>query len=465
MPESRIQVSNISLVNPIVYSIKRLPVYKIHLFKQMKSLIQLLLGTTLLMANFSFAGLMFPSSLLTRTGSSTPQPLEVLAVKDQQGSADNSNSYIEFDTNQQGYSGTFKFNLPAAPNATVQQLILRANYRGPEKSFQKWEFQLLNVKTGKWTSLADNTGVQDLLWSDINATITTPGQFINSQNQVTLRYVTRTGGNKSELDFLAFEIISSGSTPPPTGSDPGTTPPPTGNNGNRWQPAPGLKWQIQYTGKLDTSLNVDVYNLDLFDTSASVISALRSKGKHVICYFSGGSYENWRPDSAAFPSSVLGRNLDGWAGERWLDVRKLDILLPVMKVRMEQAAQKGCDAVDPDNVDGYSNNTGFALSYNDQLAYNTALAEMAHGLGLAISLKNNVDQIKDLVSHFDFAVNEECFQYGECDLLKPFVDSGKAVFGIEYNLSNSSFCPQANTLNLDFLKKNLSLDAWRESCG
>ena len=136
-----------------------------------------------------------------------------------------------------------------------------------------------------------------------------------------------------------------------------------------------------------------------------------------------------------------------------------------MKVRMEQAAQKGCDAVDPDNVDGYSNNTGFALSYNDQLAYNTALAEMAHGLGLAISLKNNVDQIKDLVSHFDFAVNEECFQYGECDMLKPFVDSGKAVFGIEYNLSNSSFCPQANAMNLDFLKKNLSLDAWRESCG
>ena len=136
-----------------------------------------------------------------------------------------------------------------------------------------------------------------------------------------------------------------------------------------------------------------------------------------------------------------------------------------MKVRMEQAAQKGCDAVDPDNVDGYSNNTGFALSYNDQLAYNTALAEIAHGLGLAISLKNNIDQIKDLVSHFDFAVNEECFQYGECDMLKPFVDSGKAVFGIEYNLSNSSFCPQANAMNLDFLKKNLSLDAWRESCG
>ena len=135
-----------------------------------------------------------------------------------------------------------------------------------------------------------------------------------------------------------------------------------------------------------------------------------------------------------------------------------------MRTRMEQAAQKGCDGIDPDNVDGYSNNTGFALSYNDQLAYNVALAEAAHELGLAIGLKNNLDQIKDLVNYFDFAVNEECFQYDECNTLKPFVDAGKAVFGIEYNLANSSFCPQANTLNFDFLKKNLSLDAWRESC-
>ena len=93
-----------------------------------------------------------------------------------------------------------------------------------------------------------------------------------------------------------------------------------------------------------------------------------------------------------------------------------------------------------------------------------ALAEAAHSLGLAIGLKNDLDQIKDLVSYFDFAVNEECFQYGECDTLKPFVAARKAVFGIEYNLANSSFCPQANAMNFDFLKKNLSLDAWRESC-
>lgn len=436
------------------------------LSKKVKNCIQLLSGMTLLMANVSFAGLLYPSNLITKQGSATSQHLEVLAVKDQQGSSDNPQSYIELDANQTGYSGTFRFNLPAAPGSTVQGLVFQANYRGPAKSLQAWEFQLLNVKTGKWVPIADNGGVTDGVWSDIIATPANPAQFINAKNQINLRYVGRNGGSKSELDFLAIDIKSSGTsqTPPPaSGSGSGTQSPPA-SSGGRWQPTPGLKWQIQYTGTIDTTQNVDVYNLDLFDTSAATISALKSSGKHVICYFSAGSYENWRPDTAAFPASVLGRNLDGWAGEKWLDVRQLDILIPIMRVRMEQAVQKGCHAVDPDNVDGYSNNTGFTLSYNDQLAYNIALADAAHSLGLAISLKNDLDQIKDLVSHFDFAVNEECFQYSECDMLKPFIDSGKAVFSIEYTLSTSSFCPQANTMNLDSLKKNLSLDAWRQSC-
>ena len=443
-------ISNISLIKP----------------RQVKSAIKLLVGITLLSANVSFAEFIFPSNLLNKRGSSTPQPLEVLAVKDQQSSDDNSDSYIEFATDQLGYVGTFRFNLPAKPDKTIQQLIFHANYRGREKSLQKWEFQLLNVKTGKWTHIADNGNVKDGFWSDILTTIIEPSQFINSRNQITLRYVTGSGGNNSQLDFVAFErAVSDSSTDTLESRNLASSQPPTViKNGSRWQPAPGSKWQIQYTGKIDTSLGVDVYNLDLFDTSAAVISALRSTGKRVICYFSAGGHENWRPDAGSFPTAVLGRNLDGWAGERWLDIRKLDILIPIMRARMEQAAQKGCDGIDPDNVDGYSNNTGFALSYNDQLAYNVALAEAAHELGLAIGLKNNLDQIKDLVNYFDFAVNEECFQYGECNTLKPFVDAGKAVFGIEYNLANSSFCPQANTLNFDFLKKNLSLDAWRESC-
>ncbi|MCO6426841.1 endo alpha-1,4 polygalactosaminidase [Nitrosomonas communis] len=463
-----IQASNIPPINSKINSTRRFSAHKICQPQKVKSLIQLLLTMLLLIANISFAEFISPSSLLNKRGSSSPQPLDTVTVKDQQGTDDNWNNYIEFEPGSQGYQGIFKFNLPASPNKAISELIFHANYRGPEKSIQKWEFQLLN-SSGNWISIADNHNIVDWVWSDIISVIKEPGQFINNKNQITLRYRTSSHVDHSQLDYLAFEISNLESNSPEVGHNTSelddvitVTPSPTA--GTRWQPTPGLKWQIQYHDSLDTSLNVDVYNIDLFDTSATAISALQSKGKYVICYFSAGSYENWRPDTGAFPASVLGRNLDGWAGEKWLDIRQLDILIPIMQVRMKLAAKKGCNGVDPDNVDGYSNNTGFPLSYNNQLAYNIALAEAAHDLGLAIGLKNDVDQIKDLVNYFDFAVNEECFQYGECNTLKPFINAGKAVFGIEYNLSNSSFCPQANLMNFDFLKKKLSLDAWRESC-
>ncbi|MGH8487389.1 MAG: endo alpha-1,4 polygalactosaminidase [Gammaproteobacteria bacterium] len=231
-----------------------------------------------------------------------------------------------------------------------------------------------------------------------------------------------------------------------------------------WKPSPGTSWQIQYTGTLNTSVDVAVYDIDLFDTSESTIKSLHSKGKKVICYFGAGNYESWRPDAMRFPSAIKGKNIDGWPGEKWLDIRRLDLLLPIMADRIKLAATKGCDAVDPDCADGYTNDTGFSLSYDHQLAYNIALADEAHSLGLAISLKNDVEQVGDLVGFFDFAVNEECFTYGECESLLPFIRAGKPVFGIEYALSTSRFCSKANQMNFDFLRKRLDLNAWRRSC-
>jgi len=417
---------------------------------------------TLLVTNVGFAEIVYPSNLADKKGLSLSQSMEALAVQDQEASDDNLKKYISFNPSPRGYIGRLRFNVPVSPNTTIKKLTFHANYRGPEKTFQEWKFQLLNIQTAKWVTIADNDNVANWFWSDIAATVANPNQYINSNNQIQLRYMTNNDTDNSQLDYISFEIARSGTQPlPDQDSAVVVTPPSTGSH---WQPEPGLKWHIQYTGTLNASLNVDVYNIDLFDTSAATISTLKSKGKHVICYFSAGSYENWRADTGKFPASVLGQNLDGWPGEKWLDVRKLDILIPIMRARMQMAVTKGCHAVDPDNVDGYSNKTGFPLSYNDQLAYNIALTEAAHDLGLAIGLKNNLDQIKDLVTHYDFAVNEECFQWGECDTLKPFVNAGKPVFGIEYNPSSSSFCPKANSMNFDFQKKKLSLDAWVETC-
>lgn len=234
--------------------------------------------------------------------------------------------------------------------------------------------------------------------------------------------------------------------------------------GSRWQPRPGTSWQIQYTGDLNLTLDVQAYDLDLFDMSQSAIEQLHAQGRRVICYFSGGSWEDWRPDAGQFPPAVLGADLDDWPGEKWLDIRQLAALGPIMAARLDLAVQKRCDAVDPDNMDGYANESGFPLSAADQLAYNTWMAEQAHQRGLAVGLKNDLDQIPQLVAVFDFAVNEQCFQYNECALLLPFIQAGKPVFSIEYQGNPNQVCPQLNALDFDALFKRLELDAWRVAC-
>ncbi|MBO9337181.1 MAG: endo alpha-1,4 polygalactosaminidase [Chloroflexus sp.] len=225
-----------------------------------------------------------------------------------------------------------------------------------------------------------------------------------------------------------------------------------------------VSWQIQYTGAIDVDENVEMFNLDLFDTPSDIIETLHQRGIFVMCYFSAGSYEDWRPDASQFPSEILGKEMVGWPGERWLDIRRLDVLAPIMEARLELAVQKGCDGVDPDNVNGYVNDTGFPLTYDDQLAYNIFLAQAAHASGLAIGLKNDLAQIPDLLPYFDWLLNEECFTFQECDKLLPFVQSGKPVFVIEYQLPPQAFCSQANQMSLNALHKHLELDAYRTDC-
>ncbi|MFZ0544867.1 MAG: endo alpha-1,4 polygalactosaminidase [Candidatus Promineifilaceae bacterium] len=231
-----------------------------------------------------------------------------------------------------------------------------------------------------------------------------------------------------------------------------------------WQPTPHTSWQWQLTGTIDTSYDVDMYDIDLFDVPQAVIDELHDDGSVVVCYFSAGSYENWRPDAGDFPTAVLGDPLDGWPGERWLDIRRIDLLGPIMTARMDLAMEKACDGVEPDNVDGYANDSGFPLTADDQLTYNRWLSGEAHQRGLSIGLKNDLDQITQLLPYFDWVLNEQCFQYDECELLLPFVAANKAVFGVEYEGDPDDVCPQANGYNFDWLFKDIDLGPERVAC-
>ncbi len=232
----------------------------------------------------------------------------------------------------------------------------------------------------------------------------------------------------------------------------------------RWVPAVGESWQWQLTTPVDTTVAAQVYDIDAVDNSAAVVATLHAAGRRVVCYVNAGAWEPYRPDAGRYPQALLGKALEGWPDERWLDVRRLDLLAPLLAQRVDACRAKGFDGVEPDQLDGYANDTGFPLTAADQLAFDRLVARLAHARGLAVGLKNDLDQVVALQPDFDFAVNEQCAEFQECALLSPFVAAHKPVFEAEYHLPGSAFCAESRRLGLSAIRKHLSLDAWRDPC-
>lgn len=274
---------------------------------------------------------------------------------------------------------------------------------------------------------------------------------------------TRRGAACAAL--LTFALAVAGCAPDPGRADTrgNAAPEQAGSSVPYWVPAPGASWQWQLSGALDFEVDAEIFDVDYETTTQADLDRLKQDGRRTVCYLSVGSWEEFRPDAAEFPDAVLGEVLDGWPDERWLDIRRTDLLLPIMAARMDTCVDKGFDAVEPDNVDGYQNESGFGLTADDQLAYNRAIAGLAHDRGLSVALKNDLDQIPELVDSFDFAVNEECILYDECDLYTPFTEAGKAVLHVEYQ-GELDFCAESRRRGFSSMLKPLDLTAERWAC-
>ncbi len=225
----------------------------------------------------------------------------------------------------------------------------------------------------------------------------------------------------------------------------------------------------------------DVYDIDGELNSAATVAALHAMGKKVICYMDAGVYETYRSDASKFPAGIWGSADAGWAGSYWLDIRRINDLAPIMQARFQMCKDKGFDAIEPDEITGWSNNSGFPLTYADQIAYNKALAGWAHAIGMSIGLKGDLEQAHDLVNDFDWTLNEECYQYSECTTisndgpgadgkdwpgLQLFSQAGKAVWVAEYQGLGATQCANAvaNHWNASLYALGLPLSGGRQPC-
>jgi hypothetical protein len=224
-----------------------------------------------------------------------------------------------------------------------------------------------------------------------------------------------------------------------------------------WQPPAHVTWYWQLQGRLVTSHAVDVYDIDGFENEAAAVAALHALGRHVVCYIDVGTAENFRPDYHLFPKSVLGRT-NGWPGERWIDIRQLAVVEPIMLARFRMCAEKGFDAVEPDNMEAFANHSGFPITAQQQLTFNEWVAQAVHGLGMAVLQKNDGEQTATLEPYFDGALTEQCNQYAECASFAPYLAAGKPVLNAEYRLSTKRFCAADRAAGIAGARFNLALN-------
>jgi hypothetical protein len=261
-------------------------------------------------------------------------------------------------------------------------------------------------------------------------------------------------------------------TPVPENKPPSTPSPPADITETAahayWIPSPSDSFQWQLSGyPVDQTVHADIYDIDLFETPQETIDELHASGSKVICYINVGAWESYRPDAGKFPEQSLGRKYHGWKGERWLDISNYEVFRDVILARLDLAVSKDFDGIEPDNISAYQEDTGFAITPQDQLTYNIWLAEQAHLRGLSIALKKDSRQAAELVDHFDFAIVEDCAAFGECEHFLPFTQQGKAIFQVEYTdtfCHRDDFCPGSILNGYYGILKNRALDAWRETC-
>ncbi len=237
-------------------------------------------------------------------------------------------------------------------------------------------------------------------------------------------------------------------------------------------PLPGAAWDWQLSDAIDPPTGIDVFDADPDNVTRQQIAALNAAGVYTICYVSVGTLENWRDDVNQFYDAdifnipVVGKRYEEWPDEFFLDIRN-PALRFVMQRRFADCALKGFDAIEADNVDVYTNDSGFDLSAGDTIAYIRQLAADAHDLGLEIGQKNVPELTGQLVGMLDFAITEDCYADGWCDQVLPYVKAGKPVFAAEYTDTGVNFaaaCTYGAAHGLSVILKDRNLNTELTTC-
>jgi hypothetical protein len=394
----------------------------------------------------------FPSRVAVVKGSSSTFNPLLLQSRDLNGNTDDSSTAISFTpaTSSQKLLAKFFFTMPPSIDYNdVTMLRFRANVKAPGSETNVFKFQIRNRNTKKWELLENSRNMipnEWNFWKENIVDVTSFGDYVNNIGNVVIRLISDNGNGNVQLDFMKIRIAVEQSPQDDVLSI-------------------GDSFTYDLPGAQD-SFHTDVVVIDLFDTEAMKIAALKTEGRSVICYFSAGTVEDWRPDAGSFPAEAVGSNMVDWEGEKWLDTTNVGVR-SLMADRILLAQEKGCQAVDPDNVDGYLHETGFNLSIDDTKDYLSFLSSEARSRGMLIGMKNAAEIAGDgtdfVRDNMDFSVVEECNNYDECGEYSIFIELGRPVFAIEYSAFDIDLCTAFEAMKFSLVFANYELNEF-QSC-
>ncbi len=394
-----------------------------------------------------------------RQGYWEENPLSKINIKDQSENNDDWNKYIELSPNINRFRGYFYYYLPDDIDKNqVEKIIVNVNYKGEKYRTQRWYWKIKNFDNNDWELLGNNSFAHEWRWSTHSWTKNSNEYIKSSNGLILIKIFSNNDYDVCDIDYLVVKVKLR-------------------NQSTAWyKPQPGTSFDWVLTNQPSpSSYSTDVVDVDGFETTSSYVRQLHNNGKKAIAYISVGSWENWRPDKNRFPSSVIGNNYDGWNGEKFLDIRQINVLRPIMHDRFVMAKNKGFDAIEPDNIDLHtysSGELGFNITRQDVINYCQMLTNEAHSLGLSIGQKNAADLSSDMVDMFDWILLEDAYyeyfhnrEHEAVNKAQIYIRNNKAVFATEYtdNVSHSMFqsriVPKSRKLNNFVILKDRSLSS------
>ncbi|MBF0227589.1 MAG: endo alpha-1,4 polygalactosaminidase [Desulfobacterales bacterium] len=181
---------------------------------------------------------------------------------------------------------------------------------------------------------------------------------------------------------------------------------------------------------------------------AEKIAEIKANNNQVGGYISIGTGEDWRSDFAAMQPFLVSTQWAEWEGEFFIKEVTTGII-PIMKARIDQLAEWGCDWVEFDNMDWFFyddaiSEYGITVTESEGIAYYQELCTYAHSRGLKCMAKNHVVEADsfDGVLYESYHNEKDWWDHAGA---QSFLDAGKLVIINHYNE------PQPNSVYAEYI--------------